>query len=425
MTVKVEDINFKGADVDAAAAETRHFREIGEQRYVLEILPIGIKFEVDRLRRERGELVGELTVTIDPKRFKNARAYAGVISVGDLNFSSVQARSTRSKLLADRADAAHLDWFGMLEEFCIRTVQTERAGKPASILADIKVIEEKVEEWDVLGLPILSELPMVLFGDASSGKSYLAMFIAGTLAQLGINVLYADWEFSKDEHRKRLGRLFDPMPKGVIYCRCDTALSHQTDRLMRLLLEHKCRYLICDSIGFAVDGPAEAQESARTYFRALRQMNVGSLNIAHIPKQFDDNRESQIFGSVFFKAGARSAWFVDRAITNPKGEIRFALHHRKSNVGELLQPRGYRLVFDKVRTRIEPIDVKSVDELAMTLPMIDRIRILLRDGSMTLKQLSDDLPAPIGTVKSTLSRYKSQFMKTGNKYGLIAEGVDF
>lgn len=420
---RVEEINWRGDEQAETRVEQRVFRERGDQRYSFEILPIGITFEVDRLRREREGLTGELSVKVG-EQFHASKGYNGFISIGDINFSAVRSRSERASLLSRRSGAEHLDWHGLLEEFCIRVLETERKGKPAVILADVDPREDDIEQWEVDGFPLLAELPMVLFGDASSGKSIFAMYIAGTLAKQEINVLYADWEFSEKEHRKRLGRLFQPMPKNLYYVRCDTALVHQVDRLLRLAREHACRYLICDSIGFAVDGAAETQESALKYFRALRQMGIGSLNLAHIPKQHEDGREAQIFGSTFFKAGARSAWFVDRALTNPKNEIRFGLHHRKSNVGELLPSRGYRVRFDK-NIHIDSIDVKTVDELATGLPLIERLRLALANGALTLKQVSDDLGVPPGSVRGVISRHKSSFVKMGNKYGLVAEGVDF
>lgn len=418
------DIPWQGSDVVADPTEERIFRERGDQRYSLEILPKGITFEIDRMRRDREGLVGELAVSVGPK-FKTAQAYNGFISVGDLNFSAVRSRTERANLLAKRSGAEHLDWFGYLEEFCIRTMAAERQGKPAVVLAEVDPQDERVEAWDVEGFPILTELPMVLFGDAASGKSYFAMWIAGMLAQQDIGVLYADWELSEREHRKRLGRLFQPMPKNIHYVRCEYPLSQQTDRLLRIASEHNCKFTICDSIGFAIDGAAESQEAALKYFRALRQLRMGTLNLAHIPKQYDDNREAQIFGSVFFKAGARSAWFVDKASTNPKGEIRFGVHHRKSNVGELMPSRGYRLKFEHDRTRVESIDLKSIDELSLQLPILERLKIVLRNGAMTLKDIVEETGAPATSIKSTMSRHKSQFVKLGNRIGLIAEGMDF
>lgn len=405
--------------------KNRIFLEKGEGHYTFEILPAGITFTVERLRRERHDLTGEVAVSIDPKNFDRARHYNGMLAIGDLNFSSVQARSSRGKILEERSNRS-IDWYGLLEEFVIRVQSAERMGKPAIVLADVEVPPPtKAETWLVDELPILQDLPMVLYGDAGSGKSYLALHVVGTLAQRGINVMYADWEFSEVEHKLRLGRMFKPEPRNVFYARCDSSLHTQVDRLRRLIAQHSCQYLVCDSIGFAVDGPAEAQESARTYFKALRQLGVGSLNLAHIPK-VQDGKDAQIFGSVFFKAGARSAWFVDRAVDNPKGELRFGVHHRKSNVGGLLSSRGYRLVFEgEHTTRIIPISPDTVDELTMQLPILDRIKRELRTDKKSPKDLAEALDVPIGSIRSILSRHKSQFIKIGNVFGVLAAGDDF
>lgn len=428
MAVRAADIPFSSSPA-ATDIKERRFRDRGEQRYSLELLPAQIEFFVDRLRRERNELTGELSVTL-PAATPGAHTVDGIVSAGDLNFSSVQARSTRAKLLADRANLSGVDWHGYLEEFCLRVIAAERHGRPAVVLADIAADDEDEQDgvWSIDGFLVLKELPMVIFGDSGSGKSYFVLWLAGMLARSGVHVLYADWEFSEREHRKRLARLFQPMPKGIYYARCDTPLAHQADRLQKMIREHGIGYVICDSIGFAVDGPAEAQESARTYFKALRQLKIGSCNIAHIPKQRDDGAEAQIFGSTFFKAGARSAWFCDKATANPPGELRFGMHHRKTNIGELQPSRGYKLVWDRAITRLETIDIKSVDELASQLPPLDRMKRLLSSGEpMTPKAIGEELNLTMGTVRSVLSRHKTQFVKLGTKYGLLAreDGLDF
>lgn len=419
---------FGGPQTTFDDTKQRIFREKGEGHYTLEVLPAGITFNVERLRRERHDLTGELAVSINPKNFGTARHYNGMLAIGDLNFSSVQARSSRAKLLEERSRQS-FDWYGLLEEFVIQVQTAERLGKPGVVLADIEIPPEvKAEQWVVDDFPLLADLPMVLFGDAASGKSYLALHCAGKIAQrldAGESVIYADWEFDGIEHRKRLDRLFQPAPRNIIYVRCDASLHNQVDRLQRMVKQHKARYIVCDSIGFAIDGPAEAQDSARLYFKALRQLGIGSLNLAHIPKA-QDGREAQIFGSVFFKAGARSAWFVDKAVDNPKGEIRFGVHHRKSNVGALLASRGYRLVFQgDQRTVLESIDPKTVDELTAQLPLIERVKRELLHEKKSPKTLADDLDVPVGSIKSTLSRYKNHFVKVGAVYGVLAQGDDF
>lgn len=425
MTVKASDIPFGGSD-NKPIIRDRIFRERGEQRYSLEILPAGITFDIDRIKRHSDGVVGELMVTVNGS-FGNARTVDGILSLGDLNVSSVQARGTRARLLADRSGVAALDWHGFLEEFCIKVIAAERAGKPAVILADELPEDEDKEAWNVQGFPILRSLPMVIFGDGSSGKSYFAIWLAGLLANQGIPVLYADWEFSKQEHRKRLGRLFQPMPKDLFYVKCDKSIREESDRIGRLVRQHHIQYFVCDSIGFAVEGPAEKQEGATEYFRCIRQFGVGSLNVGHVPKQYgDDAKDAQIFGSNFFKFGARSVWFVQRAEQNPSGSFQFGLYHRKSNVGELLAPRGFKLTFRGDRTIVEKIEVTSVDELAATLPLIDRMKQTLSNQILTVKSLAEDLGVSVPTIRAMRSRHKSTFRKVGeNQIALIGGTEEF
>ena len=400
----------------------RHFQALGEQRYTLTIHPEGIVFEVNRLRRSSQELHGELLVRVNGQ-FPNARTFSdGILQIGDMNFSSTQARSTRAKLLSDRAGDKATDWYGILEEFITDVIAAERRGKPAEILAEVEDEDEDSESWTVEGFPLLRQLPQIVFGDAASGKSMLAMWLAGKLAEEGIPVLYADWEFSKAEHKKRLQRLFAPMPKGLLYIRCEHSLKQETDHLLDVVQKNKIQYIICDSIGFAVDGPAESQEGAAGYFRCLRQLRIGSLNIAHIPKQYDDAREATIFGSVYFKAGARSVWFINRAAENPNGELRFGLYHRKHNCGALLQPKGFKLVFRGDRTLVEAINLKDVEELAAGYPLIDRMKSALVTGPMTVKGLAEELGAPVAGVRAILNRHKSHFIKMGNKVSVTSAG---
>lgn len=416
------DIPFRPGSHDLI--KTKQFTTKGEGRYTLAIEPAGIVFEVDRLRRHSHELVGELSVSVNGS-FPSAKTVEGFLTVGDLNFSSVQARSTRSKLLIERCgDSSLVDWYGLLEEFILKVVQSERDGRPLSVLADVEERDEKVQVWMVDHWPVLADLPMVLFGDSDSGKSYYAMYVAGSLAQQGHSILYCDWEFSENEHRVRFGRLFQPMPKNLYYIRCDRPLVHETDRIVRLIREHKCNYVICDSIGFAVDGPAESQEGAAAYFRAIRQLGVGSLNIAHTPKRTEEGQDAQIFGSTFFRAGARSVWFIDATRQTGENWLKIALHHRKSNVGNRLKPQGYQFTFERAVTHVQQIDPELTDELAAGLPLVDRIKRMLRTGPMMPKDIADDLNASPGAVRGTISRHASQFIKVGKRVALRGEDVE-
>ena len=398
----------------------KHFEELGEQRYRLSVP--GVTLEVSRLRRTSQELIGELLVRVTGS-FPDAKTFGDrILQVGDMNFSSTNMRQTRAKLLAERSGNNSCDWYGWIEEFVTSVIAAERRGTPAEALAETTVDDESVAAWDVSGFPILQSLPQVIFGSSASGKSYLAMWLAGELANQGMSVLYADWEFSKAEHRRRLQRLFQPMPKNLLYIRCEHPLKHETDHLVDIIHKHQTQFIVCDSIGFATEGPAEAQEGAATYFRCLRQLGIGSLNIAHVPKQYDDNREAQPFGSVFYTNGARSIWFIDRAKENPLGEIRFGLYHRKNNVGALLQPKGFKLTFRGDRTFMDVINLKDVEELAAGYPLLDRMKEALKPGPMSPKALAEELNVSVGQIRATANRHKSQFLKLGPKIGVPSAG---
>src|SRR5207245_2225746 len=107
---------------------------------------------------------------------------------------------------------------------------------------------------------------------------------------------YADWEFSLKDHRRRFGKLFQPMPLELHYVSCDRPMRDEVERLGQMIQAHKCQYLVCDSMVFALEGRAEDSEQAGIYFRLVRQLKIGSLHLSHTTKA-DDDSEKQIFGS--------------------------------------------------------------------------------------------------------------------------------
>lgn len=395
------------------------FRQTGESQYALEVTNGGIVLSIDRLRRERHELTGELSVKC---ALSGAQAIDGYLSIADFNLSSAQARTTRAKLLLERS-GAELPWALWIEELCQRVIRAERNGDPSVGMTDIEPDEEtSPETWSVAGLPLLSDLPLVIFGDAAAAKSYLALWIAGTLAQRDIPVLYLDWEFSGVAHRERLSRLFRPMPSARLlrYRRCDRPLVRILDGVLADIGRWSIGYVICDSIGFAIEGSAIEDEAATRYFGAARRFNCGSLHLAHIAKHQIEGQQPSIYGSNFFKAGARSAWYIERTTDNPANEIRVGLYHRKFNGGALQQePLGYRVAFSPQTTSIEPIDLTSVDELAMQLPMLQRVRSALAKEPLTVKALAEDLASTPNIVRAVLAKHKSNFVRVGNKVGLL------
>ena len=87
--------------------------------------------------------------------------------------------------------------------------------------------------WTIAGLPILKDHPTILFGDGGAAKSYLALYLAGTIAR-EVPTIFIDFEFEPEAHRARLQRLFGAaMPQGLHYVRCSQPLVTEVGRLQK------------------------------------------------------------------------------------------------------------------------------------------------------------------------------------------------
>lgn len=364
------------------------FQGIDEGRYRLDVLTAGVSLEVDYLRREGHQLKGELLVRCE---LPGARTYDGVLSIGDLNFSSTRARQSQAKYLAERAQAEDLDWTGLLEEFAQRVLAAERQGQPAVLLSDVPRPTPD-ETLEVDGLPLLARHPVVIFGDGGALKSCLALHIAGRLSERSSRVGLFDWELSAEDHRDRLERLFGEHMPEIHYARCTRPLVFEAERLRRIVRDKKLNHVILDSVAFACDGPPEAAEAAGRYFRALRQLgSVGSLHIAHVSKSLE-GADRKPFGSVFWHNGARATWNVKRTDTIPdETSVTIALHNRKANLGARGSSVGFEFTFTPDRTHVRRVDLADIPDLAVGLSVAERIQYFLRSGPRSREEIKRHL----------------------------------
>jgi hypothetical protein len=137
------------------------FIQVDDGHYRLTVLSLGIQLDVERVRRERQQLVGELTVMCDLPGALNVRAADDIpiLSSCDLVLSSDDARWKRAKLLADRSNAPDVDWRGLIEELATRTVAAERAGSPARPLHTFeRAVASADAEFEVEGWRLLRDL---------------------------------------------------------------------------------------------------------------------------------------------------------------------------------------------------------------------------------------------------------------------------
>jgi hypothetical protein len=385
------------------------FRAIGEG-YQLTEPGLNVQFDLTRLRRDRGELMGELAVSCG---MLGTRAIDGYLAIGNFNVSAPRSRQERAKYLQERGRTGYtVDWLGLLEELSQRVLSAERAGRPAIRLCDMPR-PAPADTFTMDGVRLLRDHPTILFGDGGSMKSYLALYWAGVLAGQGVNVLFADWELAGEDHRERLERLFGAsMPREIHYARCDRPMTAEVDRLARLVAKHGAQFLVCDSIAFGCDGPPEAAEVAGRYMQCIRQIGKGSLLLAHTNRS--ENADQKPFGSTFWHNGARMTYHVKQAAEAPEGATVIGVYPRKSNLGPLGAAVGFDISFADDRTRFRRTDLAQAADLAAALPLRQRILGLVRTGPLKLVEIAEELGAKVESVERTINRYPKLFARVTN-----------
>lgn len=392
------------------------FRELGEGVYSLAFADYGVEFTADRLRRERHELYCELSVACG---ILGSRAIDGVLSVGSFNLSSPSAGHQRAKLLAERARAAGVPWLSMVEELRQYVLTADRRGEPSISLRTVEKLAAHETEHQLLGLSFPAHHPSILFGDGGTAKSFLALHLAAERAAAGERVLYLDWELSPFTHRHRLEMITGALMPDVRYARVDRPLVHDVDRIRRIVRQDGITYAILDSVGYGTAGAPESAEAAMDFCRAARQLGVGSLWLAHVTK--GEQGDQRPFGSAFWHNSARATWNLKLASASPDGQsLHLAAFHRKSNLGRLRAPVGIRVEFADERVSFTNVDVTTIEEVASSLPLWQRIKGLVAAGPLTLADIGAELKHDnVESLDRVVRRYRNLFTKVAGKDGVV------
>jgi hypothetical protein len=242
-----------------------------------------------------------------------------------------------------------------------------------------------------------------VFGDGGSAKSYLALWVGGLLAREGHHVALFDWELDEADHRERFGRLFgDDMPATFFYSRCTRPLAYEVDRIKRIVRTQGINYGIFDSIGFACHEAPETADAALSYFRAVRQIGIGGLHLAHVAK--GEGSDQKPFGSAFHFNSARACWNI-KATEDGTGNLQVGVFDRKPSLRARQQPFSLDVMFTDDWTTIRRGEIADVPDFAPALSLIQRVRAALRGGAMTREQLALELDEPKAeTLRRTLNR---------------------
>lgn len=321
------------------------------------------------------------------------------------------------------------DWTILIESTSVLVLRRYREGEPLRLLNAGTPVEDLSYQLSPL---VFQRKTTILYGDGGLGKSSLAL-LCGMLVSTGESlaglsavpgrVLFVDYEDSWDVHVRRMRAIAACHPQlkaaDVRYQAHHEPLWNIVPMLLRRVQTEQISFLILDSLAAATCGDSSA-EAATKAFRALRMLNLGALVLAHIPKATEQQQESGIYGSVFFKNFARSTWELRKEQEVGADVSILGLFNRKSNLSRLHPPLGLTVRQNGTNSSIqyEPCDLGETIELAKGLPVASRIvNFLEKDGSLySAKDIAEAIEIPIGTVKTTLSRHNKM------KWHSIGEG---
>ncbi len=349
------------------------------------------------------------------------------------NLMATTTMSSLAKRLEKNSE--DIPWTDILTYITGKTMEIIRRGEPA---VEIWPSEDDSLTPSYLLEPILYlNHPAVIFGDYSSLKSLVALVI-GYIVQLPYHdntlslttikestlCLYVDYEDDPSSFRKRWSALEHGFGKGampILYRRMTGTLSDSVEQLQRIIHDKNIGLIIIDSLGPAARGNLNDPEPAIKYHAALRQLGITSLTLAHTSKD-QLTKKRTIFGSIFFTNLARSVWECKAEQETGEDEAIISLKHTKANLSRLHPPLGFKFSFQDKAITLEKSDLRDTS-LSGELPISFRIKDLLRGGSMTVKEIAEDLEKGEETIRVTLKRKEKkgevQRLSDG-KWGLSA-----
>ena len=386
----------------------------------------GVTVEIKRLYEHRDRHI-EAVVTVKdtaelngphllgPIRTHITKTWRGIIS-------ELEAISSRD------------DWRQRMTQVTAMVTEAYLAGSPAIALDDAEPPEPSRE---VVSRILWEGTPCIIYGAGGIGKSLVGLnliqglhsgFDVAGLGTIQQNCMWLDWETTRNLAYWRnseilrgrgieAGRWPDPerpdSPRGrmVFYKEMVGSLSDNVETVADEVEQFNIGTILVDSAIPACGGEAEATKPTQDFFTALRAIkpadrDLSALIIAHVTKESTNSKSSATpFGSTVWKDRARDTFELKASqLTNAKFSD-FALHHRKSNMGPLHDPLGFRLTWADGCT-IEALDIKENAELVAGLPIAERARLVIAETKkpMTTEELAELLDSPKSTVASSLSR---------------------
>jgi hypothetical protein len=214
-----------------------------------------------------------------------------------------------------------------------------------------------------------------------------------------------DYVLDEAAYAGRLRLMYGSQPPPILYLACQKPVGGDLDRLQREFHKHDVEFCAVDSVVPAV-GAANANDAdtASQLIGALRQLDAGSLLIAHVPKAEQIKGQERPFGSQFWHALVRSSWFVERAASD--SPVVCGYYHRKHSLSRPRPSVGLSWTFTDHTVSVATVKLSEVADLADRQPVWERMRDLLRSGPLTMAAIADQLDIKPETIRKTVQRSK-------------------
>ena len=383
-----------------------------------------VSIDVTRLRDHHdGRTTCELRV------LTSAPGYAPHLHQGSFNLLSLRSRADLARTLAQRYTDAN--WAEMLEQTCTYVLQDMRAGEPLQVLDS----DDELEPVRYLIEPLVFEDEMNLFfGSKGSTKSYIGLALAMctnagiwpdslNLAGPGEPTpsLYLDWETSYKGLKLRNKLLANGLglPRSKLhYRRCIAPLADDVDHIYRLVQENNIRFVVIDSVGPASGADLNSTEPAFRFLAAVRKLGITSLLITHTSKSEESKKTA--YGNVYYTNLPRSIWEIRKVQEEEEPVTSVGLFQRDTNLSRHHAPLGFRISFLDDGTFIQREDLRDMPEFASQLGLRQQLVGILRAvPRQTVAELAEEVSTSQSSVRATLNRYKSLFVRVGENWALI------
>jgi hypothetical protein len=290
---------------------------------------------------------------------------------------------------------------------------------------------EKLEPTDVRQHywvpPVFADPYTLIFSSGGSGKSYLALYLS-LLIQNGqddlfleldrpYNVLYLDWETSKEDISRRytlLTNTYDDVKwESPYYRNVSFPIKMIYDELLTDIVNYDIKLIVIDSVVPAIGGSIINADAVGEFFSILKQFyrvnGTRTLLLTHVSKKSKETeQEKSPIGSVYFENYPRLVWEL-RSISL-RNKLTIDLIPYKANI-PMPNPLSFVFEFNQHNVFVHAAETEASDELESYIK-----QLLDKNGPMKVKEITQELKREFGTTVQEVRKAITKLVKAGAVY---------